>query len=602
MANSTVYDVRVNYLVHDQASKGTKKIGQTAQFAAKQTGMLSGALQRMLALGAGVFGIRAAKGALVDYTRDLEQAQIQMSGLIQMNMGGSWAKNQRNANKLVAQFINDAKASTATSKDFVDMASRITGPLLRAGGSMKDLREVTKGATIAAKAFGIEGQMASLDIEQALAGTLTKRDRFARALLEPMNMTTEKWNELVKDTPGKAASMLVKAFQQPAVMNMAKEQEKSWAGVTSTLKDNLDRAFAKVGLPLMRKINAEMTRLNKWFAENPKKVAQLIEKMSSGLITAFDYAKRTFAFIERNKTLLMNLAKAYLVGKVAGGLASGIHTVGAGLMALITPLRTSMSAMEGFGSKAALAAGKISSIVGILGGVYMGAKALQGYLEDRQEAEITKKAQVGSDIGRRRYLAFGGIGKGITDTSIKSQAYAQAARYGFSNARQFMAAQIVKEARAKGLISGDSIKKGITGNEIRKAWQIGPTGAAADTYNWDKHEEVLTRALAIDRDRRIMAAAGLGKEMMHIFNNQPERIAKVLDQYTENWFGRLGAWLFPGFADRTIKRDKKTEVKIHKIEVASNDPDRFAFDFVGAMQDIVENPVQARRVLREGGR
>lgn len=52
---------------------------------------------------------------------------------------------------------------------------------------MAELRDITAGATVAAKAFGIEAEVAALDIEQALAGNLTKEERFSRALREPMD-------------------------------------------------------------------------------------------------------------------------------------------------------------------------------------------------------------------------------------------------------------------------------------------------------------------------------------------------------------------------------------------------------------------------------
>ena len=129
-----------------------------------------------------------------------------MRGLLQMNMGGTWARNQKRANFLVQRFQKDAKASVGTTQDFVAMGGMLTGPLSRAGASIEDIANVTKGAVIASRAFGVEAEVAARDIEQALAGTLSQKDRFARALLEPMGLTTKKWNEMVRKTPKKSGA------------------------------------------------------------------------------------------------------------------------------------------------------------------------------------------------------------------------------------------------------------------------------------------------------------------------------------------------------------------------------------------------------------
>lgn len=634
MATSTVYDVRVKYMLDDRASKGIAGIGRQAK---KTSGLLSGLRGhfRSLAVGAaGYFGFRAAKKYLIDYNASLEQSRIQMAGLLQMNLGDDWSTNMRDANKLMTQFQEDAKKSTSTTKDFVDMASLLTGPLTRAGASVKDVRDVTKGAVIASKAFGIESEVAARDIEQAMAGTLGQKDRFARALLEPMGMTTKKWNEMVKKTPGKAAEMLKKAFAQPAVANMAKAQEKSWAGVTSTLEDNLQRAFGKIGLPLMQKISAEMQKLNLWFEKNPEKVNQIVQSIANGFVRAFEMAKSIFGFIVKHRDLLMKLATAYLVGRAAGGLAGMIGST--------------VNTIQGFGGALAGAIGK-GGLVGFtaklgvagaaLGGLYLAAKGVAKWVEARQEESISKKTRYGFLEETASLLAgpeaVRGVSKGARTKYerdvARSRGMLGGADVGYSMSlmnQARMAGFIDKQGR----INEKAIKKQYGSVEKPSAHQL----AMAKRFNMTdvgKGYDVmagLQRAQELEKIGQNLQwlADTMGKQNASHLNNLQKMLVRnqqwhlaALNQTLVSTFAGLGKTLFGGGSFlRTLggffgfggepdtgdrKSDKKrksstTNVRIAKIEVVSDDPDRFAFNLVGAFQDYIKSPTQAINAIREG--
>lgn len=603
--STTTYDIRVNYLLDDKASRGIAAITKQAQQGAKSTSTLSRTIGALAASAAGFFTFRLAKKVLIDYNSELEQAKIQMQGLLQLNMGGDWARNQKRANFLLQRFREDAKASVGTTKDYVDMGSMITGPLSRAGASMEDIANVTKGAVVSAKSFGVEAEFAARDIESALQGTLSAKDRFARALLEPMGMTTKKWNELVTKSPQKAAQMLVKAFNQPAIKKMAAEQEKSWGGVTSTFKDNLERALGKIGIPLMQKLVKEFDRLNKWFDANPQKVKEITDAIARNLVSAFETVKSVMIWVVEHKDLLISLAKAALLLKGAN-LAGSLLGIGS-VSSILTKGFATLAAELGL-VRIAIAAGGGGGLTGklglagmaIAGGAYAGyklRKAVDGQREDRK----SRGRHVGwmqEDIKKGRAdLEFYKI-KGYLDESgnidmnklKRTTLEGGAGKLSMVESRQF-------PEKVANLIRATQIMK-----ETEKAGAIAQSATQAQAWR-----SMYDRAPAWgQRIMDNMAASMVNNAVATLdpaFRQMFAELGGGMRQMAASSFG----WLIPGLRmpGDDVSKDKgkvrakggDTNIKIQKIEVVSDDPDRFAFNLVGAFQDYNKSPTQARGAL-----
>jgi len=636
VATTTVYDVKIRYMLDDKASRALAGIGKAAEKAQKGTSRLDKTFKRIALGAAGFLSFRLGKKLLIDYNAELEQARIQMGGMLQLNMGGTWAENQKRANQLVRQFTQDAKKSTATTQDFVGFASLVTGPLARAGASMKQIRDITKGGVIAAKAFGIAGEFAARDIEQALVGTLGKKDRFARALIEPMGLTTKMWNKMVTETPGKAAQMLTDAFAQPAIQNMAKEQEKSWSGVTSTLKDNLQRAFGKIGLPLMKRIGAEMAKLNKWFDENPKKVAALIDTMANGLVKAFELAKRIFGFVVEHKTLLLALAKAYLVGKavsgIVGGLAGGLGAVG-NLGKLFAGVKGPMGLFSGGLLKVV---GKLGVLSGVLAGAAVAIDGFFDYLGERATKEADRRGKVATvrarAVAMRGFDVKGGRRVGLTSQQKQEQKIQQrlAKSEGFMNIRnlatageQRQAKSLIRQSTEMGFVANGKVQAkkvfGAFGNDksgalavisqLEKALQLDrQTTAVMDKY----HRQQLERQF----DQTFTNLDGNLKRTVELFRINNDRFlvswlaakksgdGNLVKTFVDYWKSSMGFFdedRRKAAAEKKAKAKgkKTTNVKISKIEVISDDPDRFAMNLIGAFDDFASSPTQAANAIKE---
>ena len=546
-ASDTVYRVRTVYETDDGASNGIKAIGKEADRASKKTGMLKQALMGFAAF-AGYKALGAAKGALIDFNVEMEQARIQMAGLMQLNVGGTFNANMSKASDLVGKLQQRAKKSVGTTQDMVEMASMITRPVLAAGLGMQDLEDITANATVAAKAFGMEAGQAALDIEQALMGTLGKKDRFARALLEPMGMDTTKFNALSAKERAKA---LADAMRQEGITKMAEAQAGSFAGVTSTLKDNIQMALGRVGLPLMQAITREVQKINRYFDENGEQLEAFADSAGKLLVDGFMVAKSVMTTIVENKDLLLTIAKAALAIKAARGIQGLLGSFWKGV-AQHSKVFASTTATAS--SKLGAFAGAAGSAASMLGTLYVAAKAFADWV-DRKQIEKQDEGVQSAGANRSAVSGYNAFVKRDYDTAAM-------------RLRQLEIDKLVKIRDGK-----LSVNKN---NAIFK----GEGGA---------------KAL---REVRMMERAwndsGLGgAKLKSAFRDRQRRWKKYTDPEPKG----------KGDEEKDGKDNRPkgdTNVKV-EITIPARDPDRFARDFNEAMKKVAVNPIAARNALRGVG-
>lgn len=322
-SNTTTYRVETVYTVDDKATRMLEQIGRSAERAGRGVEGLKRLVGGLGGAIAARFGFGAAKSALIDFNSGLEQSRIIMAGTSALIKKSSVAGEMDRAALSVARFQEMAKKSSLTTKDLVDMAAQIQLPLMNAGAGMKDVEQLAFGAANAAKAFGYQAEVAARDVGQALAGTSGKEDRFIRALIEPMGISTEKLNAM---SSAKRLAVVQKALTQPAIKEMADAQANTWAGVTSTLVDNLQMAFGKVGLPLFKALTKEVQGWNEWLEKNEGKVDAFAKTLADGLVKGFTMVKDAVSFLVRHADTLIEVAKlwaAVRIGGAVGGLLGG---------------------------------------------------------------------------------------------------------------------------------------------------------------------------------------------------------------------------------------------------------------------------------------
>lgn len=317
------YLVETVFQTVNKASQPANEIQRSMEQATRAT---QGLMTVLKGLGAAFVGSRVfseAKKAFIDYNRDIENHKTVLAGMLTMYTGNSIEKTWDRAGVAVSRFEEMAKKSSLTTADLVQTAAGLTRPLLQAGLSMTQIEKMTFGVANAAKAFGMNGAVVSMDIEQALTTTVGQRDRFARNILaqKGIDMSAEKFNALSLD---KRVDVLQRALTSKSITDMAKKQgEDTFGGVMSTLEDNFQIAMSKIGLPLFKAITEEVKTWNAWIEKNQRKIADIGREVASTLVSGFKMIKDVFSWLYNHADTLIAIAKAYATIKIGSAVASG---------------------------------------------------------------------------------------------------------------------------------------------------------------------------------------------------------------------------------------------------------------------------------------
>lgn len=575
MAASTVYDVRVNLSLADKLTPGVRR--QTGALAAMQREArgATSTIDRLAKAAAFGFGMKSAYGWLVKYNAEVDDLKRKLSTIIMLNTGGDWNRAFGMASDLTFKLREDAKLSAGTMQDMVSFAAAIANPVLAAGGNMEQLRDFTRQAVVAAAALGERADLAQLDITQALQGTLTQRDRFARALLAPMGFNPESFNKL----SGKQRfDTLLKGLNDPAIKAAAKSYEKSFSGVTSTLKDNLQQLGGTIGTQLFSAITTEVIKINSFFVKNKREVAEFASKAAQTLGEAFTAAKRAVGFLVEHRELIMALAKAYLIGK--------------GVSILTGPL----AGLGRLAQAAGLAGGALAALPGILSVVAVAATGIADLAESRQRKQMSTDATATNLLDQARDFQKGGprtkaereraamLGYGATDAGVK----------------MLEANSFIRRAREMGIMGKDG-----RANKDRIR-ELSFSATTSDPVGMAKQ---LQAAVAEAQTYAVVVAEN---ERRRLFFNTVQRSGLTMSQYLLRATAQAGLHMVsplltilgmnPKNGLNKIRQPKPPAPKIDKlvIEVHSDDPDRFHMGIQGFFQDWARNPSHPPTTLREG--
>lgn len=618
-ALSTIYDVRMRYMLEDKASKGARGLDSALRSAGRSSSFLQRALGYVGAAAVGAFGARAAGKALIGFNSGMEQARIRMAGLMQMNLGGSFEGQLKQSAALVAELQQRSKVTTLTTEQMVEFLGNTIQPLTQAGMKADKLAEFTQRAMVAAKAFGDEG-LAELDIQQALNQNVTVRDRFMMKLLGTVKMTQEEFNKLDKSA---RLETMQRALAHPAIQKMAEQQAKSFEGVTSTLKDNIQILMGKVGLPLFKAITHEIRQWNLWIDHNGKRLDVMAKNFAHTLVEGFRYVKQIAGFLVDHKDLLIMLAKAWLVGKVAKGITGGLIGGAANLQGLIGSFGTRAAVVGAAGAARAAGAAGIA-----------GRMMPSGAREIDLEAELTGTAVAAKEATAR----FGGFSAGLKAFAAAGglQALAVGAQLAADEIDREMdvrmnetdrlggvrtdtrdvldrrdmrnmsslAAQnrLLGSARQVGFLSKDgSINERAILNASVKAYGFGSDAYknAQDTLRALKMAVESERTGAINTFRLLQMSAS---DFARALTRSGDMLVGFGKQVWAATGGALyGTFFHPKVSDEKVaSKAAKVNVTIQRIEVQSDDPDRFVQGMIDAFHDSAKNPSSALAAFREG--
>jgi hypothetical protein len=563
----TNYVVRTKYEVHGapDAARKVDEVGRAADRSARSAGGLKSALMGTFAMAGGAGAIMLAKRSLVDFNATLEGNKSTMAGLLMMNTGGGWEKNQEKSNALVERFLIRAKETSATMADLALMGQWVTASVTAAGGSMKTLENITVGAAVAGKALGRETGDAGREISQMIGGRVEAVDVFGRQLLRSIGYADyQKFNKLQES---QRLKLTEQALNQPALRAMAKAQSQSYAGVMSTLQDNLQITLGKVGLPLMKEITEEVTRWNSWIDKHPEKIAEMVRDVGSALKSGFGAVKSAVTWIADNKEVLLSLAKAALLmkgGSLIGGAIGAPFTALANLTGSMTMASNST---KGFAGAMTGIVGRLAQLGTVIGVVGAGASFIaDGILRGRDRAlKTVVDASSTADF-------FGGMSTGQ---------YRRPGDKGMdSRVDDAIAAGILMRGKDGGFdVNMLKLMRGAEGSGIfNNATRQERSALLVAAKN-----ELL--AAALDRATRAYSvglSAG-GMAIGELWRAQIERVTKAATEF-----------------DKPLAKSGTT-IKIDKVVVPAKDPDRWIHDFEKETLKRARVPRRPRAALRGGG-
>lgn len=420
------YHVQTIYDLTDKTSSKLGEIEKSARAAAASTSSLKQMVMGLGAVHLGAMAFGKAKTLLIDYNSSLEQSKTVIAGMLSLYTGASIDRTWDRASVSVERFQQMAAHSALTTKDLVETAQGLTRPLIQAGVKMSDIEKITFGVANASKAFGMSAPVVAMDIEQAVAGRVSVRDRFTKAMLaqKGIGLSGDQFNAKSQQ---ERISILQKALTSPAITAMAEKQSQTMSGVMSTLEDNIQIALGKVGLPLFKAITEEIKGWNAWMEKNSGKIEEIGKSVGQGVMIAFKTIKEigqaiypilkelmgvivsAMQFAAQHKDVLIGLAKAmlvYKIGQTAGSMGMGaindMRGLGGGLGGGIKNIADAFGGLKsGTSGVASLFGTLASNLPGVIGGIAklgIAAYTLGSFLLKDTEKEKQQKARAQAQI------------------------------------------------------------------------------------------------------------------------------------------------------------------------------------------------------------
>lgn len=594
---STVYDVQVRYSIEDRASAPVDHIGATAQKAEQKVLGLRDTLQSVGAAVAAWQVFDKGRKLLVDFNSEIEQSKISIATISRMfGQSPDFQSAMRDAEGLFGRYQDAAKKSTATTKEFLDMHLSLAPTFAKFGAQGKVIEDIVKGSTVAAPVLGEKPETFAMDVKQMLQGSVTLRDRSAVSLLSMMGIEREEFNKRTKEDINYAIDTIHKALTSPALGEGTKQMENSFAGAASTLVDTVQIEGAKAGKSFFDAVKGELNALNAWIVAHSEQIATFGKEFGSALVGAFHAIRDAVGFLIDHKSEIMTIAAAWAVSKIGGGIAGGIGgmlgnaggalggvTYGegaavnfAGKLLGVVDQRAQSVALGSFKSNAGMLAS--SAAGGGLGGLVRGELLVASMKGFPDAMQVAQKALIG-------FGAATALGLGKIETATLTVSGALSALPGPIGLAATAFTLLLPALH--GIVKlGDSYAESVQklddqdyyDGKMPEFWQRG----VYDRRKEERQKEYeRARDQDIGTDEEFKKRLGGGFNLTHALMSPSVRA------------------LFDQKPQKTVKPGN-TNVTIHKIEVVSDDPDRFAFGLGESFERMARNPTSARDALRGG--
>lgn len=654
MGYSTTYDVKVRYSMESRAAQtGVRGLVADTRTLGTEVKRTSGMFGRLAATVAATFGARMAGKALVGFNATVEDTKNQIAGMLALTKKTDLQDQLGNADRLFANLQKRAKALPGTTQEYTRMAGMLAQPISDAGGTLKNLEDLTVNSTVAAKALGYQWDLAARDIDQALRGQFHATDPFAGKVLGSIGYKGEegrsKFNSLSAD---KRFDEIQRALMQPQFTQLAAAQGASFSGVLSTLQDTLEQFLGKVGLPLFKAITTEIKNWNKWIDANSAKVDGIAKSIGEGLVDGFRFVKDALGFLVEHADTLILIGKVWAGVKLGGMLSGALGKGGGGVSGALGGMFGAGGFFRGASdrfnpetgeyeyTKAGAGRSAVGGIKGAMGNIGMlgqslgagfaigtvlnewtgassaiadGLAHMTGRVDETTDKfyKIQKSMDALDAATRRVAEANAGAPKALTNVQGASLDAAQRANL----IRDFLAARDAANAAgptdfgaqgryydAKAALESAGLSESLGGvmrAQMSKALEesnVFGARATASSMLTSGAFFVGVRTLT-DYQRKTLDSEKAQEQLSAYMVQQLDKgeafnPATVLDILRHNTNDPEGK--------HKIADKPKVNVTIQRIEVQSDDPDRMAFGLIEAFRDAAKNPSSAIAAIREG--
>ena len=309
-----------------RAGRRSRAAGEDAAAGAKRGANAVSGLGGAFGLLGAYIGGRAAYGALIKFNGTMEDARNQIAGMLSLAKKTDLADQFGPADTAIANLTKRASTLPGTTAEYIAMLGNLAQPIGDAGLNMQMLEDITVGAAVAAKALGIDAQVAARDIDQAIRGQFHSVDQFTGKLLGAAGFKGEegraRFNAM---TQKQRAEKIKEVTTQKQITQLAEAQGKTFSGVMSTLQDSLQQFFGKVGKPLFEGLTAAIKGANAWLEANQETLKEIAEVIGGALRTAFDLLGAAFTALAENLDvalpILAGIAGAFLAVKIQAAAA-----------------------------------------------------------------------------------------------------------------------------------------------------------------------------------------------------------------------------------------------------------------------------------------
>jgi hypothetical protein len=286
---------------------------------------------------------RGLEDALIGFNARAEQAKMGLAGIAGMNLKLPWEEAKKAADELYAGLQEDAAKTPAETAELVAFSQQIAGAYLAAGKNMKDLRQFTTQAVVAAKMLKAEGTAAT-DIKQAIQGRVGVKDMFAANIINSLGMSIEQFNA---KSMKERADLFAKGLNNPTIRAAMAEYETQWDGVTSTIKDNIAITLGEIGKPLFKILKKILGRVGKWIQDNKGEVVKFFKPIGDALEFLYRNGDNvitvlkgiTAALLVLNAASVMAAAKSAIAWTIAAAPFLAIGAAIAGILLFLDDIR-----------------------------------------------------------------------------------------------------------------------------------------------------------------------------------------------------------------------------------------------------------------------